>query len=75
MNQQESSQEMLEGVNKLGDGAMEMIQSLDKLVKKNFANMGEAEAIKFAETLKATKLDSKIAEFRKEINNLSKTFK
>ena len=75
MSQQESKEKMLNDVKILGEGALGMIKSLDKMVKGSFAQMGEKEALAFAKQLKDTKMDKKVEEFKKQIKDLSKTFK
>lgn len=74
MSQQEFNKEALKGVDKIGEGAVEMINSFEKLIKQTYYNLGKEEAIKLAEMIKKTKLDKKVKDFEKQIKDLSKQF-
>lgn len=76
MSQQEfNQQEALDSVKKIGEGALEMIGSLEKIITSSYSNLGEAGAKQLAEAMKASKFDSRVVEFEKQIKDLSKAFK
>jgi ATP-dependent helicase/DNAse subunit B len=61
-----------EGVNKIKEGAIDMIKSLENLIKNNYSNIGEEGAKKLAEAMNSFGVQEKIKEFKKELNDLNK---
>jgi hypothetical protein len=74
MSQQEFNKDALKGIEKIGQGAVEMISSLESLIKQSYSSLGKDEAIKLAEMMNKTRLDKKVKQFEKEIKDLSKQF-